>query len=81
MVSLAAVGKDCPDLLVGHRGHNYLMEVKRPPGPKGGMSEDGQKLSPGQERFRREWRGRPVVVVRSPSEALQALGLMPLKIP
>lgn len=35
--SLAAIGSGCPDLLVGYRGKNFLMEVKdghKPPGQR-----------------------------------------------
>jgi len=28
--------EDLPDLLVGFRGVNYLIEIKAPPGPRGG---------------------------------------------
>lgn len=68
---------DPVDLLVGFQGINYLLEVKNPLGPKGGCSEDGQKLSESQKKFVAEWEGRDVVVVRSPEEALQAIGANP----
>jgi len=28
--------EDMPDLIVGFRGVNYLIEIKPPPGPRGG---------------------------------------------
>ena len=74
VVSLAAVGQDCPDLLVGFRRRTYLMEVKRPLGPLGGRSSS--RRSDGQRAFALAWRGGPVVTVRSPAEALAAIGLM-----
>jgi hypothetical protein len=71
VLSLAAVGKGCPDLLVGWRGGKLmLLEVKSPPGPDGGTSKTGQRLNEAQERFKAEW---PVTVVHSPEEALKAV--------
>ena len=52
------------DLLVGRPGLNMLMEVKTAIG----------RLSPGQVQFQETWPG-PLCVVRSPIEALQAMGI------
>ncbi len=52
-----------PDLLCGHAKRNWLLEVK---------SEDGE-LNPAQVKWHRNWRGQ-VTVVRSPLEALRAIG-------
>lgn len=61
------------DLLAGHRGVTYMLEIKTPPtGPKGG---GGGRLSPEQEDFIATWKGGPVVVVRTVLEALAAIGL------
>lgn len=57
-------GIDVPDLLVGHHGVNFLLEVKMPKG----------ELSDGQFEWVKTWRGREVWVVRSPDEALAAIG-------
>lgn len=57
-------GPDIPDLLVGHHGVNFLLEVKMPKG----------ELSDGQFEWVKRWRGRDVYVVRSPDEALAAIG-------
>jgi hypothetical protein len=65
-------GKDVPDLLVGFAGKTFLFEVKRPAGKKGGTSH--RNLLPGQERFHQQWRGGLVSVVRSPVDALKAIG-------
>jgi hypothetical protein len=59
-----------PDLLVGYRGRNILMEVKMPPGPQGGTSH--APLSEDQLAFMQAWPG-PCVVVRTPKQALHAL--------
>ena len=55
---LSQVGGGFPDLLVGFRGVNYLMEVK---GKRGKLSDD-------QIEWQRSWNGK-VAVVRSFDEA------------
>jgi len=72
VLSLARVGSGCPDLLVGVRGRNYLLEVKRPPSPRGGLSASA--LTPGQLSWHRDWKGQ-VAVIRSVDDALVAIGL------
>lgn len=57
-------GKGVPDLLVGYRGENYLLEVK--PGKK--------KLRPAQVDWHARWCGQ-AVVVRTIAEAFRAIGL------
>jgi len=54
------------DLLVGRGRVNYLLEVKMPTG----------KLRESQARFAEDWRGAVVQVVRTPEEALRAVGLI-----
>lgn len=68
--------KGMPDLLVGVTGRILLLEVKAPPGKRGGKSERGQRLNAEQERFYDLCRGHrlPVFVVHSPEEALRAIG-------
>jgi hypothetical protein len=65
VTSLAAVGLGVPDLVVGWRRENFLLEVK---------SEKGQ-LNPYQKAFHRMWNGQ-VAVVRTPDDALRAIGAM-----
>jgi hypothetical protein len=60
---LHLVGRDCPDIIVGYQGQNYLMEVK---------SNIGH-LSEGQRRWHADWRGR-VWVVRCVDDALGVIG-------
>ncbi len=45
-------GTGTPDLLVGYRGYNILMEVKMP----------GKKLRPAQEKWHSAWNGSSFVV-------------------
>ena len=67
---LHAVGEGCPDLLVGHLGVNYLLEVK-----DGQKPPSAQKLTPQQEIWHQDWRGHRVVV-NSPEAALAAIGVI-----
>lgn len=67
--------RDLPDLMVAWRGVIHLIEVKGELGPEGG--EAHAKLRPGQARFfeQAEIGGLPVHVVRSPEQALEAIGV------
>jgi hypothetical protein len=67
---LHAVGEGCPDLLVGYKGLNMLLEVK-----DGSKPPSAQKLTPQQEIWHRDWRGH-AVVVNSPEAALAAIGVI-----
>jgi hypothetical protein len=60
---LHEVGKGCPDLAVGFRQQNFLLEVK---------TAEGQ-LEPAQVLWHGTWRGR-VAVVRTAEQALRAIG-------
>jgi hypothetical protein len=61
-LDLSQLGDNAPDALIGFLGVNYLIEFKRP----------GKKLKPGQETFRRTWRGQ-VHTIRTPDELLGLL--------
>ena len=67
---LSAVGKGCPDLLVGYRNENILMEVK-----DGKKPPSERKLTSDQIVWHREWKG-VVTVVNSVDEALFAIGVI-----
>jgi hypothetical protein len=70
-----------PDLLVGRDGRTYLLEVKMPMGPRGGVQRHGAKpggrgdLTPAQVKWWDAWRGERAHVVRSVAEALFAVGM------
>lgn len=66
---LHKVGQGCPDLLVGYRGQNILMEVK-----DGELSPSARKLTDRQVEWHRDWRGQ-VAVVCNVREAMAALGI------
>lgn len=74
--ALEAVGADvmvisssragCWDLLVGYRRRDFKLEVK---GPKTPLTDE-------QLELHRTWRGAPTYVVRTPEEALMAIGAL-----
>ena len=73
VLDLGAVGKGCPDLLVGFRGRLRLLEVK-----DGSKPPSARELTPDEQAFFREWGDGarlPVHVVRSLDDALVAIGL------
>jgi len=54
---LSAVGQGCPDLLVGIKGRNMLLEIK-----DGLLAPSDRKLTPDQLGWHTEWRGQVTVV-------------------
>ena len=64
---LHAVGDGCPDLLVGYRGENILLEVK-----DGSKPPSKRKLTDDQIEWHGSWSGR-VYVVNSPDDALECI--------
>lgn len=72
------------DLLVGYAGRTTLLEVKKPLGPRGG-SQSARATSRGgdgtytraQLEWRAAWKGEPAITVRTPAEALAAIGAVP----
>lgn len=66
-------GDGMPDLLCGFRGRLYLLEVKLPLGPRGGVVGHSE-LNEAQLRWWRAWKGPAPVIVRSVEQALAAIG-------
>jgi len=60
---LHEIGRGCPDLAVGFRGHNYFLEIK---------SEKGT-LTIAETYWHNAWQGQ-VAIVRTVDEALAAVG-------
>lgn len=60
-----------PDLVVGIFGLDQLVEVK----PVTGITRQ-RELRDSQVAWHRQWRGRPVAVVRSPEDALAVVAAM-----
>ena len=69
--SLAAVGKGVPDLLVGHRGHTFLIEVK-----DGAKPPSKRKLTEDQRDWHAAWQGGTLATVDGPEAALRAIGVV-----
>ena len=66
---LHAVGQGVPDLLVGFRGQNLLIEVK-----DGNKPPSRRRKTEDQMIWHDAWRGQ-VAVVRNVQEALEAVGI------
>ena len=64
---LHSVGRGCPDMLVGYKGNNYLLEVK-----DGEKFESARKLTAEQTIWHFDWKGQ-VAVVTSPEEAIETI--------
>lgn len=62
---LSRVGEGVPDLLVGVRGRNMLVEIK-----DGSKPPSRRKLTPDQERWHRRWLG-PIRIVETLDDCLQ----------
>jgi len=67
VVSLSAVGKGVPDLLVGYNGKNYLFEVKDPD-----KSPSQRKLTPDQIKFHASWEGQ-ISVIEEINDAIEII--------
>lgn len=60
---LHSVGKGCPDILVGWKGKNVLLEIKK---------DEKAKLTPDQVLWHRSWKGQ-VTVVSNVIDAIKAV--------
>lgn len=68
VVSLAAVGRGVPDLLVGKAGRTYLMECK-----DGAKPPSARRLTEDQLTWHGAWRGGPLAVVCDVESAIRAV--------
>lgn len=64
---LHAVGQGCPDILVGWRGFNTILEIK-----DGKKPPSARKLTPDQEKWHAAWMGQ-VTVVETVEQAILAV--------
>lgn len=71
---LQKVSEGCPDLLVGYRERNWLLEVKDPAKPP-----SARYLTPDQAQWHGGWKGR-VVVVLTAEDALIEIGALSAQI-
>lgn len=67
--SLASVGEGCPDLLVGYRGVNFVLEIK-----DGNLPPSKRKLTADESIWHGNWRGE-VRLVESVTEAIDLVTL------
>ena len=67
---LSQVAKGCPDILVGWRGVNYLMEIK--PSRKRNYKDGG--LNSKQVKWHEKWRGQKAVIYDE-FEAFELMGV------
>ena len=64
-----AVGEGFPDIQVGYRGVNYLIEIK-----DGNKIPSARKLTPPQKKIHAEWRGQ-IAVAKNLQECFEIIGL------
>ena len=72
---LHILGQGCPDILVGFRGVNYLMEIK-----DGSKPPSRRKLTDDELAWHLQWRGL-VCTVKSVDEAITVIGCGIVEIP
>ena len=65
VLSLAAVGKGCPDILCAKRGANYLLEIK-----DGTKPPSARRLTDDQHKFYQNWTGQ-YQVIKSVEEVIE----------
>lgn len=63
------VGDGFVDVIAGHRGKSYLLEIKDPSQPP-----SKRKLTPDEQEFHRTWQGH-AAVVETLDDVLRELGL------
>jgi hypothetical protein len=56
--------KNCFDILVGYRGRTFIMEIK---------TSEKEQLTPGEAKFRDEWRGSEYHIVYTPAQAIRII--------
>lgn len=67
VMSIASVGNGCPDLVVGARGRNVLLEVK-----DGRKPPSARKLTEAEQEWIDAWRGQ-VNVVETVDDAIEVV--------
>lgn len=75
VISLAPIGRGCPDLAVGVAGKNLLVEVK-----DGAKSPSRRKLTEDQETFKQAWRGA-ILYVENADDVIAIVNAMRRSVP
>ena len=70
---LHGVGHGCPDLLVGFRGKNHLIEVK-----DGMAAPSARRLTPDQVEWHGGWKGAVFVAIDADAAIAMVLGEAPV---
>ena len=65
VTSLAAVGKGCPDIMVGRNGRTYLYEIKNPE-----TDRDHRRLTDHERQWHAMWKGH-VRIAHSTAEIVE----------
>ena len=68
---LSSVGDGCPDLLIGYRGANLLVELKNPETLRGEKPETIAR----QQEFRDGWRGAVIRAMGGPDDGTQSANM------
>ena len=61
----SGAGGGLPDIIVGFRGVNLLIELK-----DGDKVPSAKKLTPAEQHFVDNWKGHPVKIIETPAEAV-----------
>jgi len=61
------VGKGFPDIVIGYKGINYLIEIK-----DGNKPPSARKLTPDEVKFHHEWHGQ-IKVIKNIDELLEII--------
>jgi hypothetical protein len=61
------VGKGFPDIVIGYKGINYLIEIK-----DGNKPPSARKLTPDEVKFHHEWHGQ-IAIIKNLDELLQII--------
>jgi hypothetical protein len=64
---LSSLGNGVPDVLVGLRGRNVLMEIK-----DGSKPKSAQRLTSAEQTFQQQWAGQ-YAIVRNVAEAIEVM--------
>jgi hypothetical protein len=61
------VGKGFPDIVIGYKGINYLIEIK-----DGNKPPSARKLTPDEVKFHQDWNGQ-ISIIKNLDELLQII--------
>ena len=61
------VGKGFPDIVIGYKGINYLIEIK-----DGNKPPSARKLTPDEVKFHQDWSGQ-ISIIKNLDELLQII--------